>query len=118
MKKATQVVGQAEVVRHLNGLKCRGGHSHHPIEGTYTTAEGRSAALSDYAGGYPVDMCHRILKGAEEFYQVKSLGTFVEDDDDYQYEDTVPEMIDGDEAIEEEEQLVEREGRPTLSRKG
>lgn len=109
MKKATQVVGQAEVVRHLNGLKCRGGHQHHPIEGTYTTEEGRSAALSDYAGGYPADVCHRILKGAEEFYQVRSQGTFVEDDDEYQFEDTVPEMVDGDEAIEEEDQLVERD---------
>ena len=105
MKKLTQVAAQPAVVQFLDGLRCPGDHEHHPIEGGYRTSKGWWASLSEFAGGYPKEMCHRLLAGAEAYYDER--GTYVEDDG-YEYDDVVPEPIDGDHAIEEEEQLHEQ----------
>ena len=115
LKKLTQIAGQREVVQYLDGKKCTGDHEHHPIEGTYTTEEGKRAALSEFAGGYPPQLCNLLLDGAEAFYK-KPQEAYVEEE--YESDELAPEPIDGDEAIEEEDQLQEQiEEFPAMKKK-
>lgn len=115
LKKLTQVAGQKDVVQYLDGWKCPGDHEHHPIEGTYTTEDGHRAALSEFAGGYPPKLCHLLLDGAEAFYK-KNPEVYVEEE--YELDELVPEPVDGDEAIEEEDQLREQvEEFPAMKKK-
>ncbi|CAK9066868.1 unnamed protein product [Durusdinium trenchii] len=98
--------GQEEVVRYLQ-KKCDHSHEHWPIEGKFKGADGKWRSLSEWAGGYPVPLCHAIIDGAEDFLRARAAhkGTFVEDDGDEGA------MSDGDlqageEAIEEEEKMT------------
>ena len=107
LKKLTQISGPEAVVAPLQGLKCDGSHEHHPIEGGYRTESGRWAALSEYAGGYPKGLCKLLIRGAED-HLAATNGTYVEDDM-FPSEDEVPEPVDGDDAIHEEEQLADQD---------
>ena len=110
MKKFTAVAGQSEVVKYLQGVRCDGKHEHAPIEGSYKGKDGKWASLSDFAGGYPAELCQRLLQGAEEYLQGGGVqGTYMEDEMDFEDEGAeVPEPIAGEDAIEEEEQLADQ----------
>ena len=107
LKKATLIYGPRAVVEQLKDLKCDGSHEHHPIEGGYRTESGKWAALSEYAGGYPKELCERLVRGSEDFLEA-SNGVYVEDEE-LESEQGVPEPVDGDEAIHEEEQLADQD---------
>lgn len=108
MKKYTTVAGQPTVVKYLQDVKCQRNHEHAPIEGSYQGEDGRWRSLSDFAGGYPKELCQRLLQGAEEYLQGAGIaGTYMEEGESMD-EDEVPEPIAGEEAIEEEEQLQDQ----------
>ena len=63
----TEAAGQTKVIQELKEACCLGDHRHHPVEGEFKGAAGKWHSLSEHAGGYPVELCHCILKGAEAF---------------------------------------------------
>ena len=72
LKKATLIYGPRAVVEQLKDLKCDGSHEHHPIEGGYRMESGKWAALSEYAGGYPKELCERLVRGSEDFLEASN----------------------------------------------
>ena len=101
LRKRTRLQGQALVLKYLQ-KKCKGGHEHHPIEGSFKGKDGKWQSLSSWAGGYPVSLCRAMVKGAEEF--LRSGEAYVEDPHEG---DTVPDDMDGQEGIDEEKGLEE-----------
>ena len=104
LKKRTRFMGTEELVAPLR-LKCDGSHSHWPIEGKYKDEDGKWQALSEWAGGYPIALCNAILDGAENFMR-RQPNVLVEDPGE---EGVLSEgdMIDGEDAIQEEEQILD-----------
>ena len=100
LRKRTRLVGQEKVLARMHKC-CPGDHEHHPIEGGFKDADGHWHALSSWAGGYPKEFCLNVLLGAEDF--LRSNEAYVEDDG----EPEAPEIVDGEEAVEEEEGLRE-----------
>ena len=104
MKKRTRFMGQEEVVAPLRRTCCHD-HDHWPIEGKYKDSNGRWQALSEWAGGYPLALCHAMIDGFENFYK-KPSSVYVEDDgEDHALSDG--DMVDGDDAVQEEEQILD-----------
>lgn len=101
MRKRTMLRGQEKVVKHMR-CKCDGSHTHHPIEGNFRDDQGHWRSLSEWAGGYTAKFCEKILEGAEEF--LLSNQAMVED---HPERDVVPQVMDGQEAINEEKSLEE-----------
>ena len=104
LRKRTRFMGNEEVVAPLR-LKCDGSHEHWPIEGKYKDESGRWQALSEWAGGYPIALCNAIMDGAENFMR-NQPNVLVEDLGE---EGVMSEgdMIDGDDAVREEEQVLD-----------
>ena len=67
MRKRTILAGESKALEELKGKLCPGDHEHHVIEGGYQTEQGIWASLSEYAGGYPKELCTAMLKGAETY---------------------------------------------------
>ena len=101
MKKRTMLRGQEKVLMRMR-CKRKGDHEHHPIEGSFQDDQGHWRSLSEWAGGYTAKFCEKVLEGAEQF--LLSNQAMVEDHPD---RDVVPEVIDGQEAIDEEKGLEE-----------
>ena len=101
MRKRTRLAGQKEVLKYMD-KKCGRDHQHHPIEGSFKGEDGKWHSLSALAGGYPVEFCKNILMGAEEF--LISNKAYVED-----VGETVPDVADGIDAMDEEERIKELE---------
>ena len=104
MRKRTRLAGQKALFRYMD-RKCGRDHQHHPIEGSCKGEDGKRHSLSALAGGYPVEFCESILKGAEEF--LASNRAFVEN-----VGETVPDVADvadGIDAMDEEERIQELE---------
>ena len=101
MRKRTMLRGQEKVLMHMR-CKCKGDHDHQPIEGSFQDDQGQWRSLSDWAGGYTAKFCEKVLEGAEQF--LLSNQAMVED---HPERDVVPEVIDGQEAIDEEKGLEE-----------
>ena len=123
MKKRTRFMGQPEVVQFLQE-KCQGCQEHHPIEGKFQK-DGKWYSLSEYAGGYPIPLCTAMIKGAEAYLQRNEA--YVEDEESDGYEQSILEddgkpavtegdMIDGEDAIQEEEEFqdVDEEGEQKI----
>ena len=104
MKKRTRFMGQEEVVAPLRKT-CNHDHEHWPIEGKFKAADGKWQALSEWAGGYPVALCHAIVDGFENFYRGRS-SVYVEDQGD-EHAISDGDMIDGEDAIHEEEEILD-----------
>ena len=114
LRKRTRFMGNEEVVAPLR-LKCDGSHEHWPIEGKFKDESGRWQALSEWAGGYPIALCNAIMDGAENFMR-NQPNVLVEDLGE---EGVMSEgdMIDGDDAVREEEQVLDERMKKTCSRK-
>ena len=100
IKKRTQFVGQPQVVKHL-AKQCPGDHAHAHIEGSVHVGD-MSVSLATWCGAYPPALCRAMLQGATEFLQEPPP-----DPDDAYYEEVFAEeaLMDGDEVIDQEQEL-------------
>ena len=107
IKKRTQFVGQPQVVKYL-ARQCPGDHAHAHIEGSVHVGD-MSVSLATWCGAYPPALCRAMLQGATEFLQ----GSPPDDYDEAYYEEVFAEeaLMDGEEAIEQEQELDDNDQR-------
>ena len=65
VRRPTRLLGTPEICENMN-RRCDGSHTHSVIEGSMKV-DGKSVAVSTWAGGYTKEFATEILKGAEEF---------------------------------------------------
>ena len=92
LRKRTRFMGQEDALQNLH-LLCSGNHEHAPIEGAVKVG-GRTVALSEWSGGYTLQLCQAILAGVERCLQAAPREVY--------HTGVMPEevLMDGEEYIE------------------
>ena len=104
MRKRTRMRGDALALRHLVRAQCDGGHEHQPIEGGFRHPGGYWMAVSEWAGGYSRRLCQALVRGCAEALQSASEALVADEP-----VEEAPELVDGQDAIDEEEAFEDQE---------
>ena len=100
MRKRTRMRGDPVALEYIQKAQCDGTHEHHPIEGGFRHPDGHWMSVSSWAGGYAKPLCKALLKGFEKRLSQPSQVYMAGEE-----EDEVPEIMDGQEAVDEEEDI-------------